>query len=154
VDPNMFYIDWTRVSEVLVAIVIVSFILERGLALLFETRWFISRYKDRSLKEPIAFIVAAFVCIFWEFDAVSAILLKEKMTVPGELITAGIVAGGSKASIKLFRDVLKLKSAAQQELEDTRTTERKKKEGAAGSTGSASGSPSTASGSGTEGGGN
>ena len=138
-DPNMFYIDWTRVTEVLVAIVIVSFVLERGLALLFETRWFIKRYKDRSLKEPIAFVVAAFVCIFWEFDAVSAILLKEKMTVPGELITAGIVAGGSKASIKLFRDVLKFKSAAQDELETARKVERKKKEGTGMSSASASG---------------
>ena len=39
-DPNLFYIDWARVFEVLPVIVILAFILERVFALLFESRFF------------------------------------------------------------------------------------------------------------------
>jgi hypothetical protein len=45
------------------------------------------------------------------------ILLKSKVTVLGAIITGAVVAGGSKASIKLFRDVLGFKSTAQREYE-------------------------------------
>jgi len=36
--PERFYVDWERLFEVLVALMVVSFLLERALALLFETR--------------------------------------------------------------------------------------------------------------------
>ncbi len=112
-DPNLFHLDWERVGEVLVAIVILAFLLERALAVLFESRFFIKRWKEKSLKELIAFVVAVLACWYWDFDAVSMIFLKEKVTLLGMVITGGIVAGGSKASIKLFRDVMGFKSTAQ-----------------------------------------
>ena len=40
-DPNLFHLDWGRVFEVLVAIVIMAFLMERALAVLFESRIFI-----------------------------------------------------------------------------------------------------------------
>ena len=46
-DPNLFHLDWERVSEVLVAIVILAFLLERALAVLFESRFFISMNNKR-----------------------------------------------------------------------------------------------------------
>lgn len=122
-DPNLFHLDWERVSEVLVAIVILAFILERALAVLFESRFFIKRWKEKSLKELIAFVVAVLACWYWDFDAVSMIFLKEKVTLLGMVITGGIVAGGSKGAIKLFRDVMGLKSTAQQEEEDKKKIE-------------------------------
>ena len=112
-DPNLFHLDWGRVGEVLIAIVILAFLLERALAVLFESRFFIKRWKEKSLKELIAFVVAALACWYWDFDAVSMIFLKEKVTILGMVITGGIVAGGSKGSIKLFRDVMGFKSTAQ-----------------------------------------
>jgi hypothetical protein len=112
-DPNLFHIDWERLSEVLVAIVIASFLVERALALLFETRFFIKHGQGRSFKEPIAFIVAAGVCWYWSFDAFSMIFLKETVTVPGMIMTGAIVAGGSKGSIKLFRDILGFMSSSE-----------------------------------------
>ncbi len=112
-DPNLFHLDWERVSEVLVAIVILAFLLERALAVLFESRFFIKRWKEKSLKELIAFVVAVLACWYWDFDAVSMIFLKEKVTLLGMVITGGIVAGGSKGSIKLFRGVMGFKSTAQ-----------------------------------------
>lgn len=112
-DPNLFYIDWERLFEVLVAIVVVAFLLERALALLFETRVFIKRAQGKSLKELIAFVVGVLVCWYWDFDAFSMIFLKEEVTILGVVITGGIVAGGSKASVKLFRDLLGFKSTAE-----------------------------------------
>lgn len=147
-DPNLFHLDWTRVSEVLVAIIVLAFLLERALALLFESRFFLEVVQGKKpdtrktakggqansqdggakttsdcvqpctatrrfpSKELIAFVVAAAVCLIWDFDAVSMILLKERTTILGALVTGGIVAGGSKASVKLFRDVLGIKSTA------------------------------------------
>ncbi len=53
------------------------------------------------------------------------ILLKSKVTLIGAIITGAVVAGGSKASIKLFRDVLGFKSTAQKEYEDTKAAAAK-----------------------------
>jgi hypothetical protein len=39
VDPNLFHIDWERTLEALVAIVVLSFVVERACAILFESRW-------------------------------------------------------------------------------------------------------------------
>ncbi len=115
-DPNLFALDWNTVFEVLITIVILAFILERALALLFESPWFLKlearrKERDRSTFKPlIAFVLAAIGCTLWEFDALSIILVKEHVTVLGAVITGAVVAGGSKASLKLFRDVLDIKS--------------------------------------------
>ncbi len=63
-------------------------------------------------------MIAALACWYWEFDAISMIFLKEKVTLLGMIITGGVVAGGSKGAIKLFRDVMGFKSTAQLEKEE------------------------------------
>ena len=112
-DPNLYHLDWERLFEILITIVIMAFLLERALSLLFESRVFINHAQGKSFKELIAFVVAALVCWFWDFDALSMIFLKSKVTIYGAVITGAIVAGGSKASIKLFRDILAFKSTAE-----------------------------------------
>jgi hypothetical protein len=120
-DPNFFVVDWERLVEVLVMIVVLSFFVERALAPLFESRFYIDRAKGKSLKELIAFALGAMVCWYWDFDAFSVLMTREKVTILGAVLTGAIIAGGSKASIKLFRDVLKLRSTSEharlQELE-------------------------------------
>ena len=111
-DPNLFHLDWERVAEVLAAIVVLSFFLERALAVVFEHRLFIKRFDGKGIKELIAVGVAFVVCRGWNFDAVSMVLLTDQTSRMGELITAGVIAGGSKASIKLFHDVLDARSSA------------------------------------------
>lgn len=134
-DPNLFHVDWERLFEVLVAVVIMAFLLERALALLFETRFFIElkkgkkEGKERSLKEPIAFLAGVLVCVYWDFDAVSMIFLKGSTTILGEVITGAIVAGGSKAAVKLLRDTMKFMSSAERERQDLKEIERKKRLG-------------------------
>jgi hypothetical protein len=114
-DPNLFHIDWERTGEVLTTIVVLSFVVERSLALLFENKWFVERFDDSGIKEPISFGVSALVCWKWDFDAVSMIILTDKTRFLGFFITAAVIAGGSKASIKLFHDVLGVQSTASKE---------------------------------------
>ncbi len=66
------------------------------------------------LKEFIGFVVALAVCWAWDFDALSIVLLSDETRLVGVVLTAGVVAGGSKASIKLFHDVLHIGSSATQ----------------------------------------
>jgi Na+-transporting NADH:ubiquinone oxidoreductase subunit NqrD len=115
IDPNLFHIDWERVPEVLAAVIIISFLIERALSMLFGSWFFIKRFKERSLKELISVFICAVVCILWDLDAVSMIFLKESTTFFGEIITGAIVAGGSKASIELFRNVMGVMSTAEKE---------------------------------------
>jgi hypothetical protein len=155
-DPNLFHIDWERTIEALVGIIVLSFLIERALALVFESRWWIRVFEDARvgqppsnggesddtqdakaktpdskttkpdlqkllpgrkypLKEGLGFLLALVVCLVWDFDAVSIVLLSEHTQIVGKIVTAGIIAGGSKASIALFHDLLKIKSSAAKE---------------------------------------
>lgn len=151
-DPNLFHLDWERVIEALVGIIVLSFLVERAGALLFESRWWIGRFEDARiskqrqyiqkpassgdaqddknviplspkelpgqkypLKELLGFVLALVICKAWDFDAVSIILLSEHTRLIGVVVTAAIVAGGSKGSIALFQDVLGIMSSAVKE---------------------------------------
>jgi hypothetical protein len=203
-DPNLFHVDWERTLEALVAIIILSFLVERVSALLFEARFFahntkvpqedtpealreiavasvareileagdseaktksamrkldpsnplwpgtdvkIPELQERAqavlrrarelrerrqrlsgtpIKELIAFLLAASVCIALKFDAFSIILLSERTTFIGAIATGAVVAGGSKASIRLFHDLLGIKSQAMREIRDVKETKESK----------------------------
>lgn len=131
-DPNLFHLDWERVAEVLAGIVIMAFVLERALALLFETHYFIDHVQGKNLKELIAFVLSVMVCWYWDFDAISMIFLKEKTTFLGVVVTAGVIAGGSKGAIKLFKNTLGFMSEAEQYRQDKRKAENGEKEKAKG----------------------
>ena len=126
-DPNLFHVDWDQLLEVVAAVVVLSFVVERGLALIFEHRWYVAKYKEAGLKAPIAFVVSLLICISWDFDLVSVLLKSETVGFVGMLLTAGVIAGGSKASIKLFRDLLKVQSDAARNATDPDGSSNKKK---------------------------
>lgn len=123
-DPNLFHLDWDRTFEALLVIVVLSFLVERALAVLFESRLFLSWAKKRedegrgSAKGLIAFAVSALVCVFWKLDAFSIILLQEHTTTLGAILTGAVVAGWSKAFVKLFVDVLGVRSTAYREIKE------------------------------------
>jgi hypothetical protein len=110
VDPNLFHLDWGQAAEVLGTIVVLAFIIERALALLFEWRFFVNASWSSGLKEPIALLVSFAVCWYWKLDALSVLLHGDKVRLFGTLLTAAVISGGSKAALKLFRDVLKVES--------------------------------------------
>lgn len=111
-DPSLFRVDWGILAEVLAAIVVLSFFIERALSLVFEHRIYVAKLAEKGLKEPIAFLVSLAVVRYWNFDALGVVFHADTATWWGYAITAAIIAGGSKASIKLFHDVLGTKSAA------------------------------------------
>jgi hypothetical protein len=141
-DPNLFHLDMERAGEVLIAIVLLSFFIERALAVLFESRPFIDRTeegkfvvkmeniqpgdknhdkilkqkKKKGLKESISFIVSVAVC--WALHFASG----DETTVLGYIVTGAIVAGGSKASIKLFKDWMGFRSSAETQLQEARNS--------------------------------
>ena len=67
------------------------------------------------LKEALGFLLALVICWTWDFDAVSIILLSEQTKLFGVIVTALIIAGGSKASIRLFHNILNIRSSASAE---------------------------------------
>lgn len=110
-DPMLFHIEWDVLAEILFAIIVLSFFVERALSLLFEHRYYLRHCKDRGLKEPIALAVSVAVTVYCDFDALSILLRREANDWLGFLVTGAVIAGGSKASIKLFHDVFKAKSS-------------------------------------------
>lgn len=127
-DPNLYYLDWERVAEVLAGIVLMAFVLERALALPFETHYFINRAQGKNLKELIAFVIAVLVCWYWDLDAISIIFPKERTTFLGIVVTGAVVAGGSKGAIKLFKNTMGFMSEAEQDRQAKRKEEKEKKQ--------------------------
>ncbi len=110
-DPNLFRLDWDQVIEVLVTVIVLSFFVERALSLVFEHRLYVKHLDEKGYKEPIAFALAFGVCKLADFDALSITLQRAAISNLGQIITAAIIAGGSKASIKLFHDVIDARSS-------------------------------------------
>lgn len=112
-DPNLIHLDWERAGEALALIIVFSFIIERALAIVFENKIWIRNVQVDGIKEIIALLVSIVACFVWKLDAVGMIFLTSPTTdAPGYFLTGAIIAGGSKASIKLFHDVLGIKSTA------------------------------------------
>jgi len=109
-DPPLPQGSQTLLENYLALIIQVSFLsafIERSLSVIFELDFLVHRIKGKSIKSVVALAFAYLVVNHWKFDAVSAILGSPKTTVSGDdfygvLLTAMLVAGGSKASIKFF----------------------------------------------------
>lgn len=108
-DPVFFEINWERTLEVVSVIVLLAFFLERALTLLFDTKFYENYLAPFHIKPLISLIISVIVCYVWEFDALSIILVKDQMTFFGYLITASIIAGGSKGALMLLRNIRMLR---------------------------------------------
>lgn len=144
-DPRLFHLDGELTLEVLLGIILLSLFIERALSLIFESRPFIdltedgktliklkelkpgdedykkyaNRKKKSGLKESISFVVSLVVCWLINFDAITILFASsEKTTIYGFIITALIIAGGSKGSLKLFADGAGALSTYAQKLRD------------------------------------
>ena len=101
-------------SSVLFQIVIAAFLVERGLALIFEWDvWDFLVQKAPWLeggKEVIAFFASYLICETANFDALKTLFNSTDTSDTGKIITAMVIAGGSKGAIKLMQDVWKIKN--------------------------------------------
>lgn len=98
-------------------LVVASFILERALALVFEQDFFRALNKNNRIgwmKEFIAFGVSYSVCRIYNFDCLSRLFCESaplnQVTDFGEILTAMVIAGGSKGAMKLMQDYLGIKN--------------------------------------------
>jgi hypothetical protein len=99
-------IDNSAILASFMLLTILSVLIERSLALFFEQKHINLFLKGKGLKEIIAFGICYLVCTQWSIDIVSMILKIETGKTIGFILTAAAIAGGSKASIKLFQDVI------------------------------------------------
>jgi hypothetical protein len=99
-------IDNSAILSSFMLLTILSVLIERSLALFFEQKHISKVLEGKGVKELIAFGVCYFVCIQWSIDIISMILKIDSSKAIGFVLTAAAIAGGSKASIKLFQDVI------------------------------------------------
>lgn len=109
----------------LFALVIISILLERFLAVFFDIVWVSDKLKVEipdggsevwrghhvSLKGLIAAVVGVAFCLLTGFDVINPLIVVEGVkplepAILAQFITGVIIAGGSQGSVKLFQDVL------------------------------------------------
>ena len=128
-SPDLFAMQWDVVFEALALVIVIAFFLERVLALLFESHSYTrfrmqQRKKGRnSFKEIIALVASLAICLAYQIDFLAIILSYSQSSFIGIVLTAMLVAGGSKASLKLFRDVLNIRSSSYQEYVDFKNSD-------------------------------
>lgn len=57
-DPAQFRIIWDVLFEAIAALVVLSFLIERALALVVEHRVFVAKFNKKGIKEVLALIVS------------------------------------------------------------------------------------------------
>jgi hypothetical protein len=102
-------LDYARVAGVLGIIFVLAFVLEIGLATLFSWKYFQENLEGKGLRTPIAVAVSEFFTYFYGLDVVSDLLsaftskgAAFEKTLPGYVVTAFIIAGGSGTVNRLF----------------------------------------------------
>lgn len=125
-DPIQFRVDWEVLAEVLITIVVLAFFVERALSIITESKVFInSRLDDNGTKEILSFVLSLIVVRLVSLDALAILFKLDAPTWPGYLVTAGIVAGGSKASIKFFHDLMDVRSSTRRQKDEIKKVQRK-----------------------------
>ena len=110
-EPLLFQLEWDVAFEVLATVVLLAFIVERALALLFENKFYDVPFGGTGLSEIIALSTAFGVVYYCRFDALAILMGREQMSWVGYLVTAATIAGGSKGAIALFHNVLNWQSS-------------------------------------------
>ncbi len=108
-------INTSAIFDSFMLLTILAVLIERSLALVFEQKYVANFLRNKALKEVIAFLVCFFVCKFWEIDVISLMTNSQGTKALGFVLTATAIAGGSKASIKLFQDVIGISKIPKQE---------------------------------------
>lgn len=103
--------DWQTVISVISFIAVLAILIERSLSMIFEHPLYKRLAGDLRIKEVIALSVSFVVCYAWGYDAFAK-LFSGPDSLFGYILTALAVAGGSKGSLVLFRDILGARDAA------------------------------------------
>lgn len=117
------------VIEALIKVVILSFLIERALAVVFDMDTMDKRLR-RDGKPLVAILVSIAACFVLQLDAVSPLgstgaFLAAGSSVKwlGYLLTGLVVAGGSAGAVKLFQDVLGFRRSTRDQAKETERIE-------------------------------
>src|SRR5262245_40101672 len=104
--------QWDPIIADLLKVVLLAFLIERALAVVFEWN-VIEAYMERfDLKPVIAALLSIALCYALKLNAVGALgdenspLQSKQYDWLGFVLTGLVVAGGSAGAVKLFQDVL------------------------------------------------
>ena len=119
-DPSQFALAWDSVFETLTVVILFAFFVERVLSTIFESPWFINLRSNwfnekSSIKPNSAIVVSIILAVIYKIDIWAITVGWASPSYFGCILTGFVIAGGSKASIKLFRDILGVKSNAYKE---------------------------------------
>ena len=84
-----------NVASVFALLITLSVIVERGLATVFGWKYYVKLLGGKGLKVPIAFAVSFLIANQVPVDLV-ALLFNGETSVLGQVLTAGLLSGGSK----------------------------------------------------------
>ena len=93
-----------NVAIVFALLITISVILERGLATVFGWKYYTKLLGGKGLKVPIAFGVSFLIANQVPVDLV-AVLFNGETSVLGQVLTAGLLSGGSKKVAETFGDI-------------------------------------------------
>ena len=93
-----------NVASVFALLITLSVIVERGLATVFGWKYYQKLLGGRCLKVPIALGVSFLVANQVPVDLV-AILFNGESSILGQVLTAGLLSGGSKKVAETFGDI-------------------------------------------------
>lgn len=108
VDGGM---DRTQIYNVLFLVLALSLVFESAMSVLFDWRLFIRYFEGRGVKTPLIIAVAFLVFLNYNLDIVAELLRGfpsiraqniDGPTLPGQLLTALLIAGGSGGVFRIF----------------------------------------------------
>ena len=104
------FIDFEPLLAALATLVILSMLLERALSVVFEWGGWRDWIRTKRLRAPIALAASYWMCVWGQFDVLATISTNvegyQGYFSFGTILTATVVAGGSKGAILLFQGVL------------------------------------------------
>ena len=116
-QPDFFEADYTQLTEAIFVVVLLSFIIERVLAVVFEHELYKKYLDGKGISAPIAVVLSFFVCRQFHFDLPAIMFKNPQESFLGILLTAMLISGGSKGTMQLmnfFIEALKSRANALQ----------------------------------------
>ena len=93
-----------NVASVFALLIALTVIVERGLATVFGWKYYTKLLVGKGLKVPLAFGVSFLIANQVPVDLV-ALLFNGETSVLGQVLTAGLLSGGSKKVAETFGDI-------------------------------------------------
>lgn len=110
------------IVSAMVILVLLAFIVERALSVVFEHYLYVKYLEPKKIKEFIAVGTAFTICYVSNFDIIQVLMGTKGYNILGVSLTALCIAGGSKIAIRLFQDVLGVKKISGSSINNSTVT--------------------------------